>query len=201
MSSVRAFVAIELPEEVRMYLAKIQSSLRQMLAPVVRWVEPQGVHLTLKFLGGVEASRLPKLEGCVAGATGDSHPFSLTVEGLGCFPNRQQPRVLWVGLQGQLEQLVQLQRAVETALRPMGFPSEDRAFSPHLTLGRLRDEVSREERRRVGEVVASLEVGAGPAFDVTSISLIRSQLTSQGAVYSGLATMPLAAGGKGHPSA
>lgn len=191
MPSVRAFIAVELPEEVRAYLAKIQSELRQALSRGVRWQYTQGIHLTLKFLGDVEIDRLSQVEGSMAQAARECSPFHLTLGGLGCFPNLHQPRVLWVSIQGELEQLVQLQAGIEEALRPVGFSLEGRAFSPHLTLGRLRDAVSREERRRVGEVVASLKVTPGPPFPVTSVSLMRSQLTPRGAIYTRLAAGPL----------
>lgn len=191
MPSVRAFIAVELPEEVRPYLTQLQDRLRQELPRGVRWQYTQGVHLTLKFLGNVETHRLSQVEGCVAEAARGSSPFGLTLGGLGCFPNLRQPRVIWVGVRGELEQLAQLHAATEASLQLVGFSPEGRAFTPHLALGRLREETSREERRSVGDVVASLEVGPGPAFHVTSISLMRSQLTPHGAIYTRLAMGPL----------
>ena len=137
MALVRTFVALELPGVVGQTLADTIERLKGA-AGGVRWVRPEGIHLTLKFLGDVEETRIPEIVAAVQQASGGTAPFTLQTSEVGGFPRLERARVLWVGLEGDLETLAGLQMEVEGALGTLGFPPERRRFFPHLTLGRAR---------------------------------------------------------------
>ena len=122
-----------------------------------------------------------------------SSPFSLELSDVGMFPNERQPRVLWAGVGGDLDALLTLQEQVEQALSPLGFPREKRPFNPHLTIGRVRDGVSKGERDRIGQVLSAASLQPTQPWSVECISLIQSNLTPQGAVYTSLGASALAA--------
>ncbi len=191
MEQIRAFVAIELSEELKASLARLQELIRLGSESYVKWVDPQGMHLTLKFLGNISVDKVSAISEAIAEVARSVAPFRLEITEFGAFPNTKAPRVAWVGFGGDLESLLRLQRGIDQALIPLGFPPEARAFSPHLTLGRVRDQATPQERRRLGERVASLEVQGQPSLYVDRVSLMRSQLTSKGAIYSRLSAAEL----------
>ena len=183
---VRCFVAIELPAEARRRLGTLTAGLREAGVRGLRPVNPEGVHLTLKFLGDVSASQVGAVSAAMEGAAAAARPFDLELRGLGGFPDLRRPRVLWVGVEGDLEALQRLYEAVEAALSPLGFPPEGRAFTPHLTLARLREGTPTEERARAAAHLTSLAWEEGAAIPVGGVSLMRSTLRPGGAVYSRL---------------
>lgn len=205
MSLVRAFIAIKLPPNVLDQVERLQTRVRQDLPPgLVRWVRTEGIHLTLKFLGDVEPDDLPILEEALREACAPHAPFTLDVGGMGCFPNPKRPRVVWVGLgdggatvsgsggaTGSAGALAALQRDVERAIAPLGFPTERRGFHPHLTLGRVKNG-SPAELEELGAYTARAKVDIGQ-MHVETVYLMRSELLTSGAVYSELAACPLAA--------
>lgn len=191
MEQIRAFIAIELSEELKASLARLQELIKLGSESYVKWVDPQGIHLTLKFLGNISVDKVSAISEAIAEVARSVAPFRLEITEFGAFPNTKAPRVAWVGLGGDLESLLRLQRGIDQALIPLGFPPEARAFSPHLTLGRVRDQATPQERRRLGERVASLEVQGQPSLYVDRVSLMRSQLTSKGAIYSRLSAAEL----------
>ena len=193
MAEIRAFIAIELPESVRAQLGRIQGQLKPGHEGVVRWVDPKGVHLTLKFLGNIAESQVPAVADAVRGAAKVGR-FPVEVGRPGAFPSLQAPRVVWVGVGGDLEKLAALQRAIDGALARLGFPPENRPFSPHLTLGRVRETASKAERRALGEAVGHLRIEALTPVEMDSVSVMRSQLTPSGAIYTCLASIPLTDG-------
>jgi 2'-5' RNA ligase len=154
----------------------------------VKWVGTEGIHLTLKFLGNIDEAEVPALTKALSEAVRGVAPFSLQLGDPGAFPGNQAPRVVWVGVGGEIELLRALHNNIDLVLTPLGFPPEKRAFSPHLTLGRVREEASPGERRRLGENIASLKTEAKLSFKVESLSLMRSKLTREGALYSRLAS-------------
>lgn len=187
MSTIRTFIAVELDEELRTNLRRLQERLRGQVAPQsVRWVRPEGVHLTLKFLGDTPLSRLDEIRAAVARAATEVGPFTFTVGGLGCFPNTRRPRVVWVGLQEPSGKLARLRDAVEAHVAPLGFPTEARKFSPHLTLGRVQRRASKSEIVEIGQVVAASELGTLDEMAVAVLSYIKSDLRPSGAVYTTL---------------
>ena len=192
MKAIRVFIAIELPESVKSSLAAIQREIKSAERDCVKWVAPDNIHLTLKFLGDVDANRIPALADAMSAAGKDIAPFRLNLDTPGAFPNTRNPRVIWVGLAGEMETLHNLQRNIENALIALDFPREDRNFSPHLTLGRVRDKATPANRHGLGEAVSSLQTTRSMPFDVSSVNLIQSTLTREGAVYNRLATATLA---------
>lgn len=190
MEHIRAFVAVEIPESAREPLIRIQRSLRQSL-PSLAYVKPEGIHVTLKFLGEISAEQLPGIAAAVRAATLGFPKFRLSIDGLGTFPAQGQPRVVWLGLKGDLRLLTSLAERLEKAMRELGIPQEDRPFAPHLTLARVRQKLSPEELatlRRLGEKVNG---PVGPEFEVTEVSVMRSHLQRGGAVYHRLEAFPL----------
>lgn len=193
MDTVRTFVAIELPADVLAELERAQRALQLKCATegMVKWVQPAGIHLTLKFLGDTPIDRIEAIQGALAQAAASVAPFSLALAHAGCFPNSRQPRVVWIGISGAVDTLNRLQAAVEQTVSPLGFPSEQRRFSPHLTLGRVRDDTDPAKRRPLGDAISTLRTEA-VSFAVSSVSLMRSDLRPDGAVYTQLASLALA---------
>ena len=191
MELVRSFIAIELPLELKAELGTLEEKLKAGRHSFVKWVDPESVHLTLKFLGGVPADTIPRILEATTGAAQHWPPFSLQIGGTGAFPNWQRPQVFWVGIGGEIGRLTALHRELESALSPLGFPPESRAFSPHLTLGRIRDRASAGDRRRFGEWAQSIRFEARASFRADALRLMKSQLTPAGPVYSQLASVYL----------
>jgi len=194
MEQIRSFIAIELPDPVKASLSSLKDMMRPARHPYVKWVGPEGIHLTLKFLGNIAQNRVPLIIEAIAQASQGVSPFQLQIGGLGAFPNLQRPQVIWVAIKGEVEKLAMLQTGIEQALVPLGFAAESRSFTPHLTLGRLRERASPGERRSIGEVMMATEFESGPAMEVKEISLMRSKLTPSGAIYSRLAVIELEGG-------
>ena len=191
MEQIRSFIAIELPQEIKVELARARDMLRPHGHPGVKWVEPESIHLTLKFLGDIPSGRVPEIEGAVKEAARGVGAFHLEVGGLGVFPSTQRPRVAWVAVTGEVERLAGLQKGIDSVLLPLGFPRESRPFTPHLTLARVRERASPQERRRFGELVMSTKFEARLPLEVSAISLMRSRLTAAGAIYSRIFTLRL----------
>ena len=184
MEQVRSFIAIELPEEAKRLLQWIQAELKAGGSFPVKWVDPQSIHLTLQFLGNVDAARIEKIQQVMKDAAKGIAPFRLQIGEPGVFPNPKRPRVVWVGVTGDLEQLGLLQKRIESGLAPLGFLPEKRDYTPHLTLGRVREQASAAEQQALGKIVTETRPGGSGAFTVSAVNLMRSQLTRDGAVYS-----------------
>ncbi len=192
----RAFVAIELPEDLRRRCAALIDRLREH-APGVGWVRPRNLHLTLKFLGMTRPSQAERLSESLAHKAAKLPPFAVSLEGLGAFPSPRRPRVLWVGIGEGREALRDLAGKVDGAAGKAGFSRETRAFSPHLTLGRVK-------MARVGSIdgpinrpidwpdfIARLDPGPLGRFTADALTLVRSELGPGGAVHTPLQRVPL----------
>jgi len=191
MEQVRCFIAIGLPDEIKEGLVQLQAQLKSGNQPGVKWVDPYGIHLTLKFLGSVAADRIDPITGAMGEAAQGVSPFRLKVEGLGVFPSLRRVQVVWVGVSGEVDRLAQLQQRIESNLAGLGFAPEPRRFTPHLTLARLRDQASLDERQRFGQLIAGTKFEPAYSFQVDAISLMRSQLTREGAIYSRISAVEL----------
>jgi 2'-5' RNA ligase len=189
---IRAFIAIHLPVDVKARLAEAQREL-QKLAPAsaVRWTPMEQMHLTLRFLGDVSEDVLGPLTDGLRRAADRSEPFALRARGAGCFPNARRPRVIWVGVTGPGDALLCLQRCVVEATASWG-ERDDREFHAHLTLGRIK-EGNLREAARLGEAVTGWAEREFGACRVSSVALMRSELSPQGAKHSVLAEAALGA--------
>ena len=192
MEMIRTFVAIELDEALLGALRQVQDELKRApVAGVARWVSTDGIHLTLKFLGDVSSERVPEITAAIARGCHSFTPFRISLSAAGFFPNAHRLRVVWVGVGGELETLLQLQRAVETELNALGFRPEGRGFQPHLTLARVRDYARPAEREELAKRIGAVQVDTSNEMWVRQVHLIRSDLRPTGAVYTHLSAAPL----------
>ena len=192
--TVRVFIALDLPAVAKDALAETVEQLKVVIPSGIRWVDPAGIHLTLKFLGDIDAALVEPVLAAIRQSAGgfDEASFPLRLSRLGVFPNYQEPRVLWAGVDGDLAALGRLQQSVDETIAALGFAKEGRPFRPHLTLGRIRDGISTTARRKIGEAIAQAPPASGCSWPAAEIHLIRSALTPQGAIYTSLGSAPLA---------
>ncbi len=183
---VRAFVAIKIETRVAQKIGEAQSNLNTAFTGI-RWVKPENLHLTLKFLGSVGDDKVTPIADALERALHLTPRFSVACRGLGVFPDIRKAKVLWVGLEGK--PLAHLAATVEDALEPMGFAREKRAFKPHLTVGRWRDSAGRSDLLR-RELERSQRQDFGTS-KVNEVILIQSVLKPGGAVYTPLKVFPL----------
>ncbi len=182
---IRLFVAIDLPEEVKDLLAATAVQLGHHLPKrAVRWVHREQMHLTLRFLGDTAVAQLPGLQQELTQLAAQHQPFRLRLSGVGAFPNQKRPRVVWVGLAGDVAPLKLLQSELEDRMVGLGWSREKRLFNPHLTLGRVKDA---GQARRLHWDVQVAEV----KFGVTAVQLVQSELRPSGAVYTVRQTVAL----------
>jgi 2'-5' RNA ligase len=190
---IRTFIAIEPGDDMQRALTQAQAVLRRLLPfSTLRWTAPEGIHLTLKFLGDTPLAQVGVIQAALAGVAARHARFCLTATQLGVFPNATRPAVLWVGLQGDTAPLQRLRDDVERVIAPLGFPTERRPFHPHLTLARIKMP-SAAEARALQDVLRQDPVGRLGKIDVSDISLMRSDLSPRGARYTRLACLELSA--------
>jgi 2'-5' RNA ligase len=187
---VRLFVACEVPDETRQAITEVIEVLRARSGTAVRWIRPEGIHVTLKFLGEVPVKQLPAIKLAVQEAVLVSSPFELEFSNIGTFGGREGLRIMWVGIAGDVLRLEKLVRDVNAALGVVGFEAERRPFRPHLTLGRVRDEIPTRQRAEIEVAVGKMEVPPA-TWRTNQVSLMRSRLTTTGAQYEVIATFPL----------
>jgi 2'-5' RNA ligase len=191
MEEIRSFIAIELPLEIRSTLARLQNRLKSGSCEPVKWVDPDSIHLTLKFLGNIDTALIGKITAALEEACLGVPPFSLEINGLGVFPNERRVRVVWVGLTGETETLAELQKRIDGKLAPLGFKAEARSFTPHLTLARVREQASMDERHALGQLVSSATIESGDKLNIAAVNLMRSQLTREGPIYTRISSVML----------
>lgn len=183
---IRTFICIEIPGLIAERIDRLQKTLRQIDAQV-SWTKPSNIHLTLKFLGSVEVSRIERVGKSVERAAAAISPFEVEVGGTGCFPSPRSPRVLWVGISIVPEDLKQLFARIEDELAREGFAREKRKFSPHLTIGRIR---TPDNAALVAE--ALIATGFTPeTFNATEVIVMRSDLKPTGSIYTRQAVVSL----------
>jgi 2'-5' RNA ligase len=227
MTTVRCFIAIECPGEIEEEILKIQQELKMALRAMpntppppirlkgtrevdkrggmdgpdrlgIKWVRPAGFHLTLKFLGNVAQEKLSGIVDVLGKVTPPFPAFTVSVGGIGVFPNARDPRVIWIGVRSVGDDLVRLQKGIEEGLESLGFAREGRSFHPHFTLGRLgsfgrarRQFDSRPDREALVKWIAQNEQREYGRFEVKEVLLMKSDLKPGGAVYTPLAAVGL----------
>ncbi len=189
--AIRVFIAAPIATHAKLVLSKVIDGLSSKIPEGVRWVNPDGIHLTIKFLGNIRPEGVTRITEAMGRAAAEVSPFQVRLWGLGTFPNEKRPRVLWAGMEGDIDRLRELQEISESALEALGYPIDRRPFNPHLTLGRVRDQVDERTRRGIGSVLSSEKLEASEPWPVESVELIQTQFGSEGATYNTLASAPL----------
>lgn len=185
MDLLRAFIAIEIPSEIKKAIATQTASLQKSAGRMVRWVTSENTHLTLKFLGELSTTNVSLLSQALQAECSQQPPFLITVKGIGCFPSLHRPRVIWVGLQAPPD-LMRLQHRVESAAARLGYEPEDRPFSAHLTIGRVREQASQSEMKQLEAGLAVMQIGELGSFTARSVILFKSELRPVGPLYTPL---------------
>ena len=180
--SIRAFIAFELPGSVIAMLANLQHKMRSS-GIRAKWVRPENIHLTLKFLGSIQVADIDIVVRCMSESIQGLAPMTLTAKGVGVFPGIKRPRVIWVGLAGQIQLLLEMQGKLEDSLAAIGFPKENRAFRGHLTLGRVKEPVNPST---ISQIIQEYEGLHSDEFRVNAIDLFKSTLHPTGSVYTKL---------------
>lgn len=188
---IRSFIAIELPGELAKQLRDFQAGLKSPGVHSAKWVDPGSMHVTLKFLGNVDLKSLAAVRDETDIAVRSSRRFHLVTGRTGFFPDYRRPRVFWLGLEGDIEALVILQKAIDKAMSKLGYAGENRPFTAHLTLARLGQECSINDRMDFARLVQARVFKPPYNIEVNSVALMRSQLTPGGAIYTRLAEFGL----------
>ncbi|MGD9015179.1 MAG: RNA 2',3'-cyclic phosphodiesterase [Candidatus Omnitrophota bacterium] len=178
---MRTFIAVELPEEIRTSLSNIQDELKQTRADV-KWVKPENIHLTLKFLGEIEQDRVLKIQSILDQIASKKSGFNLYLSSLGAFPKLQYPRVIWIGVEND-QPIQEIAETIEKELCKIGLPAETRPFSSHITLGRVRSGLNRKALIEKLEFLNKNLCSPPPEFKVSGLTLFKSTLTEQGPIY------------------
>lgn len=186
--TIRLFVAIEIGEEEKKALGRIQARLRHRL-PFVRWVKPDAIHLTLRFMGDTDENDVPGVTDALLHAAAESVTFALTLRELGAFPSEKRPRVLWVGVEEPSGALAALAGRLNARLVSAGFPPDNRPFSPHITIGRVRERVGAD----CTAVLSAFQGAKAGGGCVCEVCLFRSELTPEGPLHTVLCRAPLKA--------
>lgn len=185
----RTFVALAVTPEVRRRAVELQRQLGEADADV-KWVEEQNIHLTLKFLGDVNDTELPAVCRAVEQAVAAMPKFVMLVAGVGAFPNHQRPRTLWVGVKDEADKVDRIKRSLDEALFPLGFRDEDRRFTPHLTIGRVKG--GYRGLNRLSELMQANAAWTGGRCEVCEVRVMSSQLGPKGPLYTVMARAKLA---------
>ena len=186
MEAIRTFIALELPEELKKSLGRFLSGLRER-APGVKWVRPESIHLTLKFLGDIGADAVPAVGGALESASRGAGAFSFEAAGIGAFPNSRNPKVVWAGMRID-DRLREFQQLLDAALAGIGIAREERPFAPHVTLGRLRDG---RARKSVAELIERHGAERFGRFTADRLVFFKSELKPAGPVHEPLKIITL----------
>ena len=186
MPPVRTFVAFDTPVEIRESMSSLQSELKRSNADV-RWESLGKLHATIKFLGDVDERNLPKIIAKIEQSVSNAPPFTITYSGIGAFPDKRHPRVIWIGCETSDSTLLKMKNELDAALQPYGIPIEERAFHPHITLGRVKS------ANGINDLLSMLEnlTFEPRSTKVDRIVVMKSTLKPQGSEYSLLTTIPL----------
>lgn len=192
VKKIRAFIALKTPPDWDQKLTELQRDLKQRFeSRTFRWVNPEQIHITLRFFGWLSSAHLDEVTSNLAQIATAHQPFTLTCGGLGCFPNPNRPRVFWAGLSGDLAEAASLQREISAVTHNFGEPPEGRPFKPHLTLARLKE----PQRQEVSDLQHVVERGfkIESTWRIDEILLMQSHLSPQGSQYETLARCKIGA--------
>jgi 2'-5' RNA ligase len=191
MTMMRCFLAVELPPLLQEAIRAATLEIRHDLgAEIVKWIPVPNIHLTLKFLGDTAPTSLSQIEAALQAEVPQYRPFDVELHGIGAFPGPKRARVLWIGLDAPAA-LASLQRELDVATRRLGYGSEERGFSPHLTIGRVRQNASSVDLQKIRDALESTQVGRIGTLPIEAVHLYKSELFPSGSVYSQLTTVRL----------
>lgn len=188
---IRSFIALPISGPVRDTLRNTIKELDVALEDKIRWVRPEGIHLTLRFMGNVDPKIIEGLLLLLPDLVTGFKPFELTISELGCFPNNRRPRVLWAGVKGDLSILRDLHLAVDNVVDKVGLPTEQRGFSPHLTLGRVHRNLSEREIKKIGQLIGTTSLPDIPSWINRTVDLMRTELDPEGSRHYLVGSFPL----------
>jgi len=187
---MRTFIAIELPQEVKDKLAELQALLKKAGADV-KWIEPENIHLTLKFLGEIDENKSVKVTEAIEDIAKKSKQLRMSLASLGAFPRIEFPRIIWVGIDKGDKEITELAKVLEERIEKLGIPREERRFSSHITIGRVRNPLNKDKLAKVLKELDNYFSGKNIEFDVTKITLFKSTLGPGGPVYAALKEVTL----------
>ena len=179
MEKIRVFIALELSEEIKGELARLQDELKHTEADV-KWVKPENIHLTLKFLGHITEEKVAHAKEVLTKIASSSKPFIINLFKLGCFPRLESPQVIWVGIEEGCAETEEIAKRLESELEGIGFEKEKRSFSAHLTLGRVR---SGKNKTKLVEKIKTLQIKPSTTASIRELTLFKSALTPKGSIY------------------
>ncbi len=185
--TLRTFIAVPIPVNILNCIREVQQKYAAYKFPV-RWVRPESIHLTLKFLGHISGTDVDRVFDAMTASFQKTPPLSLHAKGLGVFPTIKRPRVIWVGIGGEQDSLKKLQGELENNLEKIGFPKEKRAFNAHLTLGRIKGKI---DSQKLADAMRKFSDFSTESFSADEIVLFKSDLKPSGAVYSQLRIVSL----------
>jgi len=192
--SLRLFLALDLPPDINSEVERITARLQDLIRGV-RWVKSDGVHLTLKFLGNVNECDIVRIDSALRPLCNREAPFNLTPDQLGFFPPSRRPRVIWLGVKGDLKRLSELHAMLEKSCSSLGFEADKRLFSPHVTLGRVRHPQEmgslEEVKKRFADINKNIKIKDFGHFQINNLFLYSSELKRDGAVHTKLRAFPL----------
>ncbi len=185
---IRSFLAFELPADIKAIVTRVSGEVRKSSLDV-RWVRAEFIHLTLVFMGDIESEQVPLMGGPLGAVCATHGPFRISLKPMGCFPNSRNPRVIWLGIDGDLERMARFRDDLQAALAPFGIKGEERAFKPHLTLGRFKKPGKRQTE--LEQLLATYRELSSPTCTLDGLVLFRSDLKPGGAVYTKMSYWPL----------
>lgn len=174
----RLFIAIDLPIEIKRELHKFEQELAKYISRGVKWVELENLHFTIRFLGETEEEKIPNITRIMDEVSQELNPFNISLKELGTFPNFKNPRIIWIGIEKGKKEILNLFNKLEGKITELGFRKEEKDFSPHLTLGRVKERIRWNEKWNIN--ILNIE------FLVEEMTLFESQLTPQGPIYTPL---------------
>lgn len=186
---IRSFLAFELPQDIKQIVTRVSGEIRKSSLDV-RWVRPEFIHLTVVFMGDIQSEQIPLMVESLKAVCSNHEPFRIVLKPMGCFPNSRNPRVIWLGIDGDLERMSRLRDDLQQALSPFGIKEEERAFRPHLTLGRFKKPTKRPTEME--QLLATYGGLSSPACTLDELVMFRSDLKPGGAVYTRVLSWPLA---------
>ena len=190
MNEIRCFIAIEIPESIRIKIFRVGQTFQNIQKGEIRWVRPANIHMTLRFLGNMGPNELAEMKQILTLAAKRYNPFSISIQGTGTFPNDHRPRIIWVGSVPD-PVLFELQRDIEKELTKAGYKPENHPFRPHITIGRVSENLRRERVPQIIDHLSRWQNEVFGNFSVSRIQLFRSDLRQTGPIYSSLFTVNL----------